>query len=423
MEITFLGGCQTVGGSGVFISDGKTNVLIDYGVYMGRKEKPMPNLPPDKVDAVFLTHAHLDHVGATPILYDENHETSPPVYVTPPTQGLLPLLIDDMLKIKKFPFGKREERRMLGRARLVNYGDFVKVGSIKVKIINSGHIPGAYSALIEADGKRIFYTSDFNTRATRLVQNADFNGIKPEVVIIESTYALEEHPERLETEKALVNAIMETVENGGVVLIPAFAVARSQEILCVLERYNLNYSYSITLDGMARDASRILLQYPDYLKDYESLLRALSNCKWVRRFHDRVEAVSRPGVVVSTAGMLKGGPTIHYMRMLAKDPENAVFLVSFQVPGTPGRLLLDTGYFPLYGKPERVNAQVRFFNFSSHADGKQIRQVIETLNHNNSPIYFTMHGEKEACRALAEEIQEKYDKEAITPKAGETYEI
>ncbi|MBS7287274.1 MAG: MBL fold metallo-hydrolase [Candidatus Freyarchaeota archaeon] len=420
MELMFLGGCQTVGGSGLLISNGETNILVDYGVYMGKKDDPIPELPPEDVDAVFLTHVHLDHAGGAPALYAGSYPDGPPVYVTPPTQSLLPLLIDDMLKIKKLPFGKKEENRMLRKAQIMNYGDTVKINGIIVEIVNSGHVPGAYSTIIKADGKCVFYTSDFNTSQTRLVKSANFNGLKPDVVVMESTYALKEHPERSQTEREFVNAVLNVVEGGGVVLIPAFAVARSQEILCVLEKYNVECS--ITLDGMARDASRLLLQHPDYLKDYEALLRALSKCRWVRGFHDRVEAASRPGVIISTAGMLKGGPTIHYMRMLAKDSENAIFLVSFQIPGTPGRMLLDTGYFPLYGKPERVNAQIKFFNFSSHADRKMLHSLVESVS-KRSTTFFTVHGEKDACRTLAEEIEENYGNQAINPNVGETYTL
>ncbi len=420
MEITFLGGCQTVGGSGLAISDGEVNILVDYGVYMGRKENPIPETPPEDVAAVFLTHVHLDHAGGAPALYIDSYPEGPPIYVTPPTQSLLPLLIDDMLKLRRFPFGKREKTRMLRKTRIVNYGETVNVGNMKVQIINSGHIPGAYSTLIKVDGKSLFYTSDFNTIQTRLVRGADYSGLKADVVIMESTYALEEHPERPQTEQEFVKTLLQIVENGGVVLIPAFAVARSQEILCVLEEYNVECN--ITLDGMTREASRILVQHPEYIKEYETLLRALNRCRWVRNFHDRVEAASRPGVIISTAGMLKGGPTIHYMRMLAKDQENAIFLVSFQIPGTPGRMLLDTGYFPLYKKPERVNAQVKFFNFSSHSDRRQLYSFIEEVNH-RSTVFFTVHGEREACQALSEGIEEKYGNQAINPKVGETYNI
>jgi len=420
LELMFLGGCQTVGGSGVLVSNGETNILVDYGVYVGKKDNLIPELPPEDVDAVFLTHVHLDHAGGAPILYTDSYSDGPSVYVTPPTLSLLSLLIDDMLKIKKLPFGKKEKNRMLRKTQTVNYGDTIKVDGMTVEIVNSGHIPGAYSTVIRTNGKCILYTSDFNTNKTRLVENADYGMLKPDVVITESTYALEEHPERLQTERDFVRAVLHVVENGGVVLIPAFAVARSQEILCVLEKYNVECN--ITLDGMARDASRLLLQHPDYLKDYETLLRALSKCRWVRGFHDRVEAASRPGVIISTAGMLKGGPTIHYMRMLAKDSDNAIFLVSFQIPGTPGRTLLDTGYFPLYGKPERVNAQVKFFNFSSHVDRKQLHSFVENIN-NHSTVFFTVHGEKEACHTLAEEIEENYGNQAINPKVGEVYEL
>nr|MDO8078280.1 MBL fold metallo-hydrolase [Candidatus Freyarchaeota archaeon] len=420
MQITFLGGCQAVGGSGIFISAGETRILADYGIYMNRhKEAKFPLPPPEEVDAAFMTHAHLDHSGAFPKLYaSENF----PLYLTPPTYDYVNLLFDDMFRLQRFPFGKEEKKRTLKNSVLVNYGQKISLNhDCKITFLNAGHIPGSYSMLIEAEGKRLLYTSDFNTIKTQLLEGAKFDNLKLDAVILESTYALETHPKRAATERQFIRSVYETLENGGIVLVPAFAVARSQEILCLL--YKNHRDYPITLDGMARGASRVITKYPEYVRDYELLLRALNSCRWVKSESDRINAIFTPGIIVSTAGMMKGGPINRYMKVVAEESDNAIFLVSFQIPGTPGRILLETGQYPMEGRKIKVDAQVKLFNFSSHSDRTQLFQTIKSLKHDSKPTVFLVHGEKNVCTTFREEVEEEFKLETFCPKNGEAFII
>ncbi|MFB0560733.1 MAG: MBL fold metallo-hydrolase [Candidatus Lokiarchaeia archaeon] len=420
MQITFLGGCQAVGGSGIFVNAGETRILADYGIYMNRRNEPkFPLPPPEDVDAAFMTHAHLDHSGAFPKLYASDDF---PLYLTSPTYDFINLLYDDMFRLQRFPFGKKEKRKTLKNGVLVNYGQQTSLNhGCKVSFLNAGHIPGSYSLLIEAEGKRLLYTSDFNTIKTQLLEGANFGDLKLDALILESTYALETHPNRATTEKQFIGAVNKTLQDGGIVLVPAFAVARSQEILCLLHKKRMDYP--VTLDGMARGASRVLTQYPDFVRDYELLLKSLSSCRWVKDNRDRINALFTPGIIVSTAGMLQGGPISHYMNILAEEPNNAVLLVSFQVPGTPGRALLETGEYYIEGKMSKVNSQVKYFNFSSHSDRNQLFTTIKSLKHNSNPTVFLVHGEKKVCTTFREEVEEEFKLETFCPKNGEAFII
>lgn len=421
LQITFLGGCQAVGGSGIFISAGETRILADYGIYMNRHNEPrFPLPPPEEVDAAFMTHAHLDHSGAFPQLYSDSEDF--PLYLTSPTYDFINLLYDDMFKLERFPFGKEEKIKTLKNSIPVNYGQKISLNhDCKITFLNAGHIPGSYSLLVEAEGKRLLYTSDFNTIRTQLLEGANFSNLKLDALILESTYALETHPNREATEKLFIKTVQETLDNGGIVLVPAFAVARSQEILCLL--YKHYRDYPITLDGMARDASRVITQYPEFVRDYELILRSLSSCRWVKNDGDRVKAVFTQGIIISPAGMMKGGPVDHYMKILADEPDNAILLVSFQIPGTPGRILLDTGQFYREGKMSKVNAQVKSFNFSSHSDRPQLFRTIESLKSNSETTVFLVHGEKRVCTTFRDEVEEEFKLETFCPKNGETFII
>ncbi|MBS7250140.1 MAG: MBL fold metallo-hydrolase [Candidatus Freyarchaeota archaeon] len=420
MEIQFLGGCQSVGGSGIFISVDGCGILADYGIYMNRRNQAkLPLEPPEEVDAAFMTHAHLDHSGAFPYLYTSDNF---PLYLTRPTYDFVDILYDDMFKLERLPFGKEAKIKALKNCVFVNYNQKISLNhDCKVTFLNAGHIPGSYSLLIEAEGKRLLYTSDFNTIKTQLLEGAKFEQLKVDALILESTYALETHPDRANTEKQFIKTVNEILRNGGTVLVPAFAVARSQEILCLLKSNNVEYP--ITLDGLARSASIVISRHPEFVRDYELLLKSLSSCRWVKNDADRIKAVSASGIIVTTAGMMKGGPVSHYMNILAEEPDSAVLLVSFQIPGTPGRTLLDTGQYPTEGGMSKVNAQIKFFNFSSHSDRPQLIQTIESIKRNSETTVFLVHGEKKVCTTFKEDVEKEFGLETFCPTNGETFII
>jgi len=242
-----------------------------------------------------------------------------------------------------------------------------------------------------------------------------------DTIVIEATYALQDHPNRRDTEKDFIDSIREILEsNQGKVLIPAFAVARSQEILCILEKYGIEYP--VTIDGMVRAASKVILHNPSFIRDYPLLSRALEKAIWVRGKKDKHRAVSNSGIVVASAGMLEGGAAIGYLDALSQDPKNGVFLVSFQIPGTNGRSLIETGtYISNSGERRRAKSKVKFFDFSSHCGKTELWEILKGLK--SSAKVYVVHGEPEACTTLAGRIKDELGLEAIAPRNGDSYEI
>jgi putative mRNA 3-end processing factor len=340
------------------------------------------------------------------------------------TLGLTELLLTDEINLsgELLPFEEHELAKMMAKSRAVNVGEEIGVNDrFLLNIVDAGHIPGSISALVEVEGKRILVTGDINTIDTRLLVGADFDLSSLHAIIIEGTYALQDHPDRNETERAFIDSVRETVEgDGGKVLTPAFAVARSQEILCVLEKHGIDYR--VTIDGMVRAASKIIQRNPSFIKDYPLLRKALDRAIWVRGKKDKQKALSNPGIVIASAGMLDGGAAIGYLNSFSQDPRNGIFLVSFQIPGTNGRTLMDSGtYVSENGEVRRAKSKIKFFDFSSHCGKRELWNILSRLD--SSTKVYIVHGEKEACISQAERVKNELGMDAIAPSNGDSFEI
>ena len=417
-KIKFLGGTKQVGRSAIAVQSSATQILVDYGVLFGREPGFPVHVPPNEVDAIVLTHSHLDHSGAIPIFHVNG---STPVYGTPLCCELAKLLITDFLHLSGYylPYEYIDLQTMMRSCTYIGYRQPQKIGDITIELLNSGHIPGGSQAIIETSGKRILYTSDFNTSDTRLVSGADQDYGKIDALIMESTYANENHQDRQSVESEFMKRVNEVVEGGGTVLVPAFSVGRSQEILCVLAANH--FKYPVAFDGMAKNVSEILLRYPNYLRDSKLFIESNNKTNWIKGWRDRRSSVKKPGVIVSPAGMLKGGNAIFYMNTIAKKAENAVFLVSYQIPSSPGRLLLDTHKFIIGGKMRDVKADVVQFEFSSHSGKSQLLETAKLMG--GDAKIFIMHGDEDNCYSLAEEIKQEIGISAVVPKAGDIFQI
>jgi len=419
IEIDILGGGREVGRSAILLKANEKKVLFDYGVMFSDGEPEFPlHVAPKEIDAIFLSHAHLDHSGGLPLLYVTEN---PKLITTKLTAEITELLIQDFIHISGYflPYEHLELKSMMQSVTPINYNDSMKIGSLAVKFLNAGHIPGSIMTILEVNNKRILYTGDINTINTRLLKGAPKKLPKLDAIIIESTYATVNHPDRKETEKKFIKGITEVVDNGGIVLIPAFSVGRSQEVLCIIRAYKLKYP--VTLDGMARKASRIMLRHPRFFRNYKLLVRALEKAKWVSGWSDRRKACKKPGIIVSPAGMLKGGNAVFYMKKLARNERNAVFLVSYQIPGTPGHILLESGVFNFGKKVEKVKSRVEWFDFSSHCGRKELLEIIGKMKKDTKVIL--VHGEEGDIEKLGEEIVEEFKLEVIIPKNGDKIEI
>jgi putative mRNA 3-end processing factor len=331
------------------------------------------------------------------------------------------LLISDLIHLSGYylPFEYLELRSMMRSAVPLEFREKRAVGDMQLQLLDAGHLPGSVQALVEADGKRLVYTSDFNTIDTQLLKAADRDYGPIDAFVIESTYADEEHPERKALEKEFVEKITEVVEDGGTVLIPAFSVGRSQEIECVLAAYH--FELPVTVDGMTRETNRILTNYTTFLREPRLFIDAVRSANVVEGWRDRRLAMTRPGVIVSPAGMLKGGPAPFYLQTLGKKNRNAVFLVSYQIPGTPGRELLEKGRCVIDGRIRKIGARVERFDFSSHSGARELRETVQKLEGN--PKVYVIHGAEGNCERFAKWIKEETGLDAVAPKSGDIFTV
>ena len=419
MQLRFLGACREVGRSAVAVKTVASQILMDYGVMINHEVGFPVHVSPRELDAVVLTHAHLDHSGLIPLFYVQSPKL--PVYGVEPTFKLTSVLVRDMIKLSGYylPYEYIDLETMLNHTVPVEYRSRFSIGDCKITLVNAGHIPGSAQILVENEGKRALYTGDFNLVPTHLVPGADREYENLDALVIESTYAAQDHPDRAESEREFVLACKEVVEGGGTVLVPAFGVGRSQEIICMLADHN--FTHPVFVDGMALDAIRTLEEFPSALKDEQLFRRAMREAEQIRNWHDRRRAARTPGVIVSPAGMLKGGASVFYMESIALKEGNGIFLVSYQVEGSPGRILLDEGQFILHGKARKVKARVEKFDFSSHGGKTQLQETLKQVDRRTR--VFVIHGEESNCKGLADWATHDLGLQAKIPKPGEAFDV
>jgi len=418
LEIRFLGGAREVGRAAIAVKSEKAQLLLDYGVMLDNEPGFPMHIPPKEVDAIILTHSHLDHSGGVPLFHIQEKK---PVYGTQLTFDLAKPLISDFIHLSGYylSFEYLELQTMLRSAVHLDFRQEETIKDHKFQLLNSGHLPGSAQVLVEVDGKKLVYTSDYNTRQTRLLPGADRDYGELDAIILESTYADELHPDRAELEKEFMEDVNGVVENGGTALIPAFSVGRSQEIACVLAAHH--FEYPVAMDGMAREANRIMMNHSAFMRDPKLFMDALHSAGWVEGWKDRRKIAKKQGAIISPAGMLKGGPAAFYIQKVGKKSRNAVFLVGYQIPGTPGRELLDEGKCVIDGKVQKVKAKVKHFDFSSHSGANDLKETVKELKGN--PVVYVVHGEEKNCEMFADWIKTEVGLEAIAPKAGDSFSV
>ena len=421
MEVKVLGAANEVGRSGFLVNCNGTNLLLDYGVLFGKRGTP-PEYPlhvkPKDLDAIIITHAHLDHSGNVPSLFVSGNTD---VYATPPTFDLTRLLIEDMLKITKDaqPFGLPELNNMMRNAKEIGFREKVTKGNATFELRETGHVVGGGSVLVESQKKHLFYTGDIKTHGSRMLREADLDVGDIDLLIIESTYSQTEQKPRKESERELIEFANEVMDRKGVLFIPSFSVERSQEMACILR--SSNFKHKIIMDGMALKVNEIMFNHPDYLRDPKVFADAINEAVAVTDHEKRKRAIEEPCVVISPAGMLVGGNATYYLQELSFDSKNGIALVSYQGEGTPGKKLLDTGKVATRGKELRVAAEVKQFEFSGHADRNELFEVVKKIK--GSPKVLTVHGDTESCKKFAQEIHEKFGLEAHAPDVNEVISI
>ena len=410
MEIRFLGGADEVGRSAILAND---SLLLDYGMLTGNP----PQFPIDdpEPDAVVVSHGHLDHVGAVPALL--SGDARPPIHWTPPTYRLALLLARDTLRLQggryDCPFTEEEIKRITQVSTTHGYRESFAAAGHEITFFDAGHIPGSAHVLVDDGDTRLLYTADFHTDDQRLVAGST---ARPEadVVLTESTYADTDHGNRADIEDAFVDSLRTTIWEGGTVVVPAFAIGRTQEVMLICEQHGLD----CYVDGMGTRVLDILQRTPEYVRDGDALRRAKSNARLVDgRDGQRKRIADSNTVIITTSGMLSGGPAMTYIPEIRGNPMNKITMTGYQVEGTPGRDLIETGSAEIDGRIMPVSARVEQYDFSAHADRGGLLEYLDSYR--DTPVLVN-HGDR--CETFATTLREDgYD--ATAPELGATVAV
>lgn len=422
VKLSFLGAMNKVGSSGVLVDTGTENIVLDYGTDIQNEPPTYPYAFKEKADAAFLSHAHLDHSGGLALL---QKRSACPIYAMPVSKPLVQMLLNDSLKISKsegtpLPFDKGDVRKAIKSFKSTEYKKPIKIGRTKAVAYDAGHIPGSMMPFLKMENKRgyrsLLYTGDYNTKDTRLVKGCEKKLPEVDILITESTYYNRDHKIRAREEKRLVNNVNTTLANDGTVIISNFAISRTQEVMLILAKHGIDYP--LYMDGMAKKATTIINSHPLSIRDPTSLDRALRKVQYVSNNNSRRRALKNPSVILTTSGMLNGGPVVWYLNKLHKDPKHMLMLTGFQVPGTPGHGLLETGRVLVDEHDWKLNMQFDRLDFSSHAGRKDMLAFIKKLNPKK---IFCVHGDD--TPTFAQELQGKgFDATAPIDK-NRTFEL
>lgn len=376
MKIKFLGGADVVGRMGMLVQNKGATLLFEYG--MTASKPPTYPLAAPPVDMAFLTHSHLDHCGMMPWLCGK-YDTE--VVATPTTVDVAELLVRDSLKIAGIegypkPYDESDIKAMMRNFTPMTYGEIMDVGGFEVSLHPAGHLPGA--AMYELKGEQTtVFTGDLHTYNMRLVWGA--HPVKCDNLIIEGTYSGRFHPDRMKTEHDLIEKVKEVVERGGKAILPCFAVGRTQEVMLILK----DLKYNMWVDGMGKTISRLYLDRPEYVRNEKALKAAKRRFNEVRTPQDRHKARREAQVIVTTGGMLDGGPVLSYLDDVKNDPKSAVLLSGYQVEDSNGSRLMSEGVINVQATkeeiphPVKIKCEVKKYDLSAHADQGELLAFIK----------------------------------------------
>ncbi|UCD07527.1 MAG: MBL fold metallo-hydrolase [Candidatus Aenigmatarchaeota archaeon] len=412
VEITILGGSNEVGRIAILIEANKERFLFDYGIDVQTGNPPIrPEFP---LTAMFISHAHIDHSGLLPELYKRGWKGN--IYGTKPTLGLCNLLLEDSIKVQRkrgqVPHYHPQHIKIMNSFwKTLDYNKPVEFKNSSARFLDAGHIPGSASPLLETGGKRILYTGDIKFADTKLIKGTRIWDEKIDVLIMESTYHYKNHPDRKELEDDLRELVQNTFYNNGIVLLPSFAVGRTQELLSILQ----DLGFPIFLDGMGIEATEIILNYPKFLRSPKKLRKAFGKARKIMKSKDRKEVLNKPCIVISTAGMLSGGPIGYYIKRLYQREDCAIALTGYQVEGTVGRRLMDTGRYVNEGLDVKLRMPPHFMDFSAHC-GRD--NLIKLVKKTNPEKVIVIHGD--GTTEFAEELR-GMGFDARSPANGEKF--
>ncbi len=450
MELTFLGATGTVTGSKYMLSDGRGRLLVDCGLFQGLKELRLENrrdfaVPPAEIDSVVLTHAHLDHTGYLPLLAANGFDG--PVYSTPATADLCGIVLPDSGHLQEeeaerankhgyskhapaLPLYTREDaERVLEQFETMPVGRRVEAGEFTFEYHRAGHILGSANVTVEHDGARIAFSGDLGRPADPIL-------LPPEVpapadyLVVESTYGDRVHPPEDEM-AALAEVVNRTARRGGVVVIPAFAIGRTQTLLWYVNQLRAQGAIPdlpVFVDSpMAIDATQTLLRHREDHHLDEPEIVAMRGGAQLANSRDESKEIDRrqgPMIVISASGMATGGRILFHLARFAPDARNTILLVGYQAVGTRGADMANgADHVKIHGGDVAVRAEVvTLHGMSAHADSEEIMAWLRRFDWKPREVFVT-HGEPGPAAALRDRIQRELGWSARVPAFGDRVQL
>ncbi len=426
MKFTFHGAAGEVGRSCVEVSfstnEQDRRILFDAGFKIHGDESlhptPIDNIV--KIDAVFISHAHLDHIGSLP--YFDHQGMTCPLFMTSMTRDLSKIMLEDSFHIELMrhqhpAYTNIDVSKVFSQTKTMKYHHLMKYKDFEFEFIPAGHIPGSAMILLVANGKTILYTGDIHTEDSHLIHKVQTDFLKRhsvDVMIVESTYGNREHPSRKREEQKILSVVRKTLKKNGSVLFPAFSIGRAQELLMILDRLHLDVP--IYLDGMAKRVTDQFIKKELHIRNADILKKALRNVTYVTNPKQRKNLLHHQSIIVTTSGMISGGPVMEYIKHFWHTSTDAIILTGFQAPGTNGRLLLDSGQAYIHGQRISFASNIYQFDLSGHAGKKGIVSLIKKVSPN---FLLINHGDPSAIAELAFAARGLAEK-IYAPSLGET---
>ena len=433
MDYVFLGGAGEVGGSCMLLSVAGRYLLFDCGIRVNQRgTDALPDLELLKqnaptLDAIFVSHAHADHIGALPLAHAAYPQT--PIYATRPTQMLSGIMLNNAVNVmhsegQETFFTQETVEKTLERIQILDMGHWIDLWEDwRVLFIRSGHILGAVSIMLQTPEGTFFYSGDVSTFRQKTIDGLDNISTlpSPDFMVCEATYGDGVHPSRTVEETKLAKAVAEVIKDGGNVLIPSFALGRAQEIVLILKQAMINKvipAFPVVTDGLVNAICSMYASMPEMLS--EKIQNFLINSQQPLFFSEYIRAArmgeqeailkdTTPKCIIASSGMLTGGASVIYAKGLCRDPKNAIFLSGYQDAESPGRRLQelqpgDTLTFPDEISME-VQCQVERFHLSAHSDQGQLVSFIKQVNPTSIAL---VHGEETAISALREKLRKRF---------------
>ncbi len=450
-KIHFWGGAGTVTGSKFLLETAKHQILIDCGLFQGKKSLRLLNRQPlpldySKLSAVLITHAHLDHTGYLPALVKNGYKG--PVFMTAPTQALTEIILRDSAKIQmeeadaanRGNYSKHQPALPLYTLddveQTLNYildceeNDWISLAKdIKFRFKRNGHILGSSYLEIDISDKKMIFSGDVGRPESLYLPSPSIPD-QADILLLESTYGNRLHPETSPKDQ-LKDLINKTIQRNGDVYIPCFAVGRALEIMLLidaLKKENKIPPIPVVFDSpMGTEALEVTSRFPDWHKLSNTALIDLNKeVYFVRAIEETFSIIDRKKnkIVIAGSGMITGGRILHYLKAGIEDVNNLIILPGYQAEGTRGRALLDGApEIKMMGKFYQVKAEIaRLENISGHADQEELLKWIAGFRYKPKEI-FLIHGEKDASQVLAEKINATFGITVSLPGLNDIIEM